>query len=197
MHRPGRLTFVAAALSFVVALPARAQEQPELKKPVLVSKGTKHFVHALDMSPLRAEGWVEFVVAPGWGLVYTNRESGQMQHLMRPTGTVRINTRRISYSQSRIVGVAADANRLYVLRWQSGRVFDKPPAADAKPEGGRYELSVFWLADGSLVQLRPLGTKGLPKHAPVQQLTPGPLKLVKGGVSCYGSTFRYKGKKPA
>jgi hypothetical protein len=185
------LTFVAAALSCVVALPARAQEQPELKKPVLVGKGTKHFVHALKMSPLRAEGLVEFVVAPGWGLVYTNRESGQMH----PTGTVRINTRRISYSQSRIVGVAADADRLYVLRWQSGRVFDKPP--DAKPEGGRYELSVFWLADGSLIQLRPLETKGLPKHAPVEQLTPGPLKLVKGGVSCYGSTFRYKGKKPA
>ena len=198
MQRLCSLTLVATALSFVAVLPARAQDDAETReKPVLVSKGAKHFVHALEMAPLRPKDRVELVVTRGWSLVYTNRESGEMKHLTHATGTVRINTRRVSFHQSRIVGVVADAERLYVLRWTSGRIYDKPPAADAKPTGGRYELSVFWLADGSPIQVTQPNAKGLPKHAPVEELAPGPLRVVKSGVSCYGSTLRYKGKKPA
>ena len=199
MRRFFSLTFVAAALAFVAVVPARAQGKPDTpKKPVLVAKGEKHFVHALEMSPLRSRASaVERIVARGSGLVHTNRQSGEMTHLIPPTGTVCINTRRISYLQTRIVGIVADAQRLYVLRWQSGRIFDKPPAADAVLTHGHYELSVFWLADGSLILGGSLRAKGLPKHAPVEALAPGPLKLVKRGVSCYGSTFHFKGKKPA
>ena len=50
---------------------------------------------------------------------------------------------------TRVLGVAADAERLYVVLWSSGRIFDRPPAEDAALEGGRYELRVFWLGDGS------------------------------------------------
>ncbi len=197
MQRPCSFTLVAAALALLAA-PARASQPPdELARPVLVSKGKEHFVHALEMSPLRSPSLVERIVARGWGLVHTNRESGEMKHLIRPTGTVCINTRRISYRQTRIVGVVADAHRLYVLRWHSDRIFDKPPAPDAALAGGFYDLSVFWLADDGLIQMRHVQGKRRPKTAPPPKLAPGPLKLVKNGVSCYGFISRYKGKKPA
>ena len=161
--------------------------------PVLLEKHEDCFVHALRAWPARGDH-VERLVARGHSLLHTARATGKMTRLVPATGTVAINTRRISYRVTRVLGVAADAKRLYVVLWSSGRIFDAPPAQGAAVKGGRYALRVFWLADGSELSSPPLGPGGLPAAAPEPSLGAGPLKLVPGGVSCFGTKARYEGR---
>ena len=58
---------------------------------------------------------VERVVAPGHALLHTSRVTGRMTRLVAGTGTVAVNTRRISHRVSRVLGVASDAELLYAL----------------------------------------------------------------------------------
>ena len=124
-------------------------------------------------------------------LLHTARDTGKMTRLIDATGTVAVNTRRISYRVARVVGVTADAERLYALLWHSGRIFDRPPEDGAALKGGRYELRVFWIADGSALRVPVLGPEGLPDVVPAASLGPGPLKGEKGGVACFGKVVRY------
>jgi len=117
-----------------------------------------------------------------------------MTRLVEPTGTVAVNTRRISYEVRRVLGVAADAERLYVLLWWSGRIYDRPPAQGATIDGGRYELRVHWLDDAAALQAPSLRHDGVPEAAGRPCLDAGPLKLVPGGVSCFGTRARYDGR---
>ncbi len=151
---------------------------------MLVHADASCFVHALPAFP--EADLVERVVHPGLMLLHTARASGEMTVLARTTGTMAISTRRISYVQTRILGIAADAERLYVLAW-SVRAWDKPPDRDAPVEGGRYELRAFRLADGKALRAPALKPEGLPKGAPPETLEHGPLRLVEGGVECYGT----------
>lgn len=160
-------------------------------KPVLVLADTSCFVHALPGFPEVQQ--VERSVDPGFMLLHTVRASGEMSVLVPPTGTVAISTRRISFVQTRILGIAADAERLYVLLG-SVRAWDKPPEKDAPVEGGGYVLRTFWLADGQGLTAPALKTEGLPKGAPPETLKHGPLRLVAGGVESFGTRAIYKGR---
>lgn len=182
-------TPAATLVLLVFASPAFSANED----PVLLEKHKDCFVHALPAWPARGDH-VERLVERGHSLLHTSRATGKMTRMVAATGTVAINTRRISYRVTRILGVAADAERLYVVRWSSGRIFDAPPAKGAAVKGGRYELRVFWLADGSRLSAPPLAPGGLPSAAPQPSLEAGPLKLVPGGVSCFGTSARYKGR---
>ena len=182
-------TPVLLALLLLLVTPVLAADED----PVLLATHQACFVHALPAWPAQADR-VERVVGPGHALLHTSRATGKMTRLLPATGTVAINTRRISYCLTRVLGVAADAERLYVVLWASGRIFDRPPAEGAALAGGRYELRVFWLGDGGALPAPPLGPDGLPAAAPEPSLGRGPLNLVSDGVSCFGTTARYAGR---
>jgi hypothetical protein len=160
-------------------------------KPVLVLADPACFVHALRASA-DAGDVLERPVDPGFMLLHTARASGEMTVLVPATGTVARGTCRASFVQTRILGIAADAERLYVLLW-SVRTWDRPPERDAPAEGGRYELRTFRLADGHALKAPALNTEGLPKGAPKESLGNGPLNLLPGaGVECYGTRAIYE-----
>lgn len=157
-------------------------------KPVLVVKTASCFVHAV---PACTDGTrLERVLEQGQMLLHTVRESGEMTVLVPPTGVVAVSTRRISYRTTRIAGVAADVERLYVLLW-TGHAFDKPPG----PEEGSYVLRTFWLEDGAAIPAPALKPEGLPKEIPAETLERGPLRLVEGGVELFGTRVGYKGRQ--
>jgi len=180
-------------LLLVLLAPALAADE----EPVLLVKNAACFVHAIAAWPALPDRGARFerVVAGGHALLHTSRETGKMVRLVEATGTVAVNTRRISFLVTRLVGVAADADRLYVVLWRSGRIFDRPPEEDAPADGGTYELRVFWLADGSALRAPVLGPDGLPEAAPPESLGKGPLHVVAGGVDCFGKKVRYDARE--
>jgi len=155
-------------------------------QPVLVLASDSCFVHAVPAAP--GAGSLERVLESGHTLLHTVRDSGKMTVLVPPTGTVAISTRRISCQTTRIAGVAADAERLYVLVWM-GHAYDKPP------EEGVYALRTFWLEDGAALWAPLLKTA--PTKAPAETLEKGPLRLVEGGVEVYEARATYKGRQLA
>lgn len=182
-------------VALLAALVLAKDEEPAPPPPVLVAKSDEAFVHALRHSR-NPQGWgLGGVQSEGYDLLHTSRKTGEMKRLIRPTGTFSVPTRRLSYVVVRIVGVAADAERLYVALWHSGRIFDRPPAADAPVEGGRYELQVFWLADGSRLRAPSLDPGKWPKTAPPEVTDAGPLKVGGSAVECYGVKGTYEGKE--
>jgi hypothetical protein len=180
----------STAVVFLAAALIAQARQPE--KPVLVHADAVCFVHALRAMPDAPDSHVERVIEPGLVLLHTTRSTGEMSVLVRTTGVVAISTRRVSFRVARILGVAADAERLYVLVW-TGRAWDKAPARDALVDDGRYELRAFWLADGSPLAA-PRDVEGLPKAAPPETLEKGLLRLVEDGVECGGTRAVYKGR---
>jgi hypothetical protein len=182
----------SSALLLLAAALAAEDGKPE--KPALVHADAACFVHALRAMPeTPRERKFERVVEPGLAMLHTVRATGEMTVLVPATGTVAINTRRISFVVTRIIGVAADAERLYVLVWTT-RVYDRPPDRNATAEGGSYALRTFWLADGSALLAPALAAEGLPEGAPPEAVDKGPLRLTKDGVECYGTRAAYKGR---
>ena len=161
--------------------------------PLLVHADACCFVHALPAAHA-PEKHVGRVVDPGLVILHTVRDTGEMAVLVPATGTVAVSTRRISFRQTRILGIAADTERLYVLTW-TVRVWDRPPERDAAVEGGSYVLRTYWLADGRALAAPALEAEGLPKGAPPETPEKGPLRLVAGGVECFGTRANYKGEK--
>jgi hypothetical protein len=181
------------SIALLLCAAALLAEEPKPGKPVLLHSDAACFVHAVRGVP-EASRPVERIVGPGHQLLHTIRTTGEMTVLVPATGTVAINTRRISFVQTRILGIAADEERLYVLIWSSGRVYDRPPDPGAPVEGGRHELRTFWLADGQPLAAPTLGAEGLPKVAPPETLGNGSLGPVKGGGECHGTRAVYKGR---
>ena len=195
---------LAAASS---SLAARAPQQPSRTLPVLIAKGDDYLIHGTsypfldDQTRFHARPW------GGCAILYTRPSTGEMKALVS-TGTVERPTERISFHQTRLLGVACDAERLYAVVWSSGRVFDHPPHPGQPTKGGSYSLHVFWLADGtSLGETWLLKEPGkspvsrpnvvaaeLPDSAPQETLEKGPLKLIDNGILCYGVALEYAGK---
>lgn len=180
-------------------------EKSLASKPLLLAKGQDYLVHGIvyplhdDQARFRTPQWAGCVI------LYTKPSTGEMKSLVS-TGTVEIPTERVSYHQSRILGVACDAERLYIVTWFSGRIWDHPPHPGQRLTNGGYSLQVFWLADGAptysanLVSLTPMPIRepvvavSLPETAPQEAIEKGPLKLIEKGVACYGAAFEFEGK---
>ena len=176
--------------------------------PVLLARGNDCLVHGItypfhdDQARFRSRSW------GGCAILYTRPSNGEMKALVS-TGTVEVPTERISFFQTRLVGVACDPERLYALVWSSGRVFDHPPHPGQPSKGGGYSLHAFWLADGaglgetwllkeagkSPVSRPSVVVPELPDIAPQETLGKGPLKPIEKGVALYGVAFEFEGKK--
>ena len=187
---------------------ARPADEPSRTKPILFAKGNDWLVHGItypfhdDQARFRWRSW------GGCAVLYTKPSTGEMKALVS-TGTIEVPTERISFSQTHLVGVACDAERLYAVVWSSGRVFDDWPQPGKPFKGGYYVLHIFWLADGaSLGETWLLKEPGkspvsrpnaiapeLPDVAPQETLDKGPLKLTEKGVALYGAAFEFDGKK--
>jgi hypothetical protein len=199
--RPEARTVTTLALGWlapvlVAAQPALAATAPD--QPAQVAKGDGYVVHALvgPRSPFFAP---QPPTTPT--VFHTVLPEGRLRVLYRSGTTVGIpvpmGIDRTPYHQTRVVGVAADAERLYVLVWSTKWMVlgagdlgagPGPPASDA------YELRVFWLADGSLVGAFPLGGTARPRVVPRESVEAGPLEVMSGGVWVYGESLRFRGK---
>jgi hypothetical protein len=196
--RPRYEAFRRCALSIALfaacvcgARHADAQRQPraameETVKPI--ASGDEFFVHVV---PGVRERWSDSGtrIYPSSTLTYTDRRTGEMTQLLE-SGTFEFPTRRVSYSQVRLLGAIADDQRLYVAAWISGRFFDKPPGRWEKRTGGSYRLQTFRLSDGELVNSLAVA-EGLPDAVPDELPDPSPLQLIDGGVKCFGQTFTF------
>lgn len=193
------LGLFAPALLAATFDPAADDSKPG--QPIVVAKGDGFIVHTLGgAGPAPAL----FGRQPGTALhvLHTALPAGRLTVLFQSGTAVGIpipmGLNRIPCSQTRVVGVAADAERLYVLVWSAewqhlggfgagGEV--KPPLSDV------YAVRVFWLADGSEVGSFAVGGEKRPKTVPQESMEAGPLTVEKaGGVSVYGETVRFKGK---
>ncbi|MBM4037385.1 MAG: hypothetical protein FJ290_02625 [Planctomycetes bacterium] len=197
-----------ALLATASACLAASAEEPSRTKPILIAKGKDCLVHGI-VYPFH-DDQARFRSRPlgGCAVLYTTPSTGEMKSLVS-TGTIEVPTERISFHQTRLLGLACDAERLYAVVWSSGRVFDHPPHAGLGFKGGSYSLHIFWLADGTSLGdtwllkepgSSPVGrpnaiAPGLPDVAPQEALGKGPLKLIEKGAACYGVAFGFEGRK--
>jgi hypothetical protein len=175
---------------------------PKPGQPVVVAKGDKFVVHALSSGGGVAALFGERpLTAPH--LLHTALPDGRLTVLFRSGTTIGfpipMGVDRTPYSQTRVVGVTADAERLYVLVWSAEWVVESWQGAGNEikpPKSDTYAVRVFWLADGSEVGKFDLKGEKRPKTVPAESLEAGPLTAEKtGGASAYGETFRFKGKE--
>jgi hypothetical protein len=200
----GPMTTLALGLlaSALLAAAPEPAADPKPGQPIVVAKGDGFVVHTLGEANV-ALALIGQQPATAPLILHTALPSGRLTVLFRSGTTVGfpipMGINRIPYSQTRVVGVAADTERLYVLVWSAEwKVLDrggagaevKPPASDA------YAVRVFWLADGSEVGSFAVGGEKRPKTVPRESMEAGPLAVEKaGGVSVYEETFRFKGKE--
>ncbi len=185
-----------------IALVATTLFSAPTEQPVELAKGDGYVVHAFGGT---SGGWAVFGPQPvtALHLLHTALPSGRLTALFRSGTTVGIpvpmGLNRTPYSQTQVVGVATDAERLYVLVWSAKWVVLGDARGEVKPpESDDYALRVYWLADGSEVGTFAVGGAMRPKVLPRESVEAGTLELGKGGgVSVYGETFRFKGKQRA
>ncbi len=193
------LTALAALLLGAAPAPEAKPADKDPTKPVLIVKHKDYLIHAI---PQLASGERKLLADdrhPPLLLVYTSVNSGEMKRLAEgghsavpgpPMGIDRIHNTR-----TRIVGVAADAERLYVAyHTATWRVKVQAGGGQDGPEQSKYELLVFRLSDGEKLHTMEMKEGDFPDKAPADSAEPGPLKVMDGSVTCYGVAFAFKGK---
>jgi hypothetical protein len=182
--------------------------------PVLLAANASYRI--IGVSPFASTSFA--VVAKGSSgasIIYLPLPGGQPKTLLQ-TGNREFlaagETAQFQATQTRVVGAVADAERLYVVVWNSrwelksaglervenmfGHAPPRRPASPREPvllANDDYRLHVFWLDDGSDLQPVQLPAKG-GKVIPEEVLTRGPLEVVPNGVKVFGETITYKGK---
>jgi hypothetical protein len=174
-----------------------AAEKVVSPKPTLVLKGKHCFIHALPFAPEPTRLRADFLPT-GLQLLHTLSETGEMR-LLLTSGTRETvgpeRALRLHYTQTRIVGVAGDADRLYVVTWTSSDLRDPPSSTADRIKGGSYRLDVFWLVDGSQLTELQLTSKALPETSPRETTDNGSLEVGEKEVTCYGLTISVRGKE--
>jgi hypothetical protein len=184
--------FQVAALTVALAqgpFPPSADDAGN--RPKLVVKEKDYFLHALPLTetepPPRLGARVRTTLS-GLTLLHTSTATGEMKVLAASTTTL-IDLQRNSgdaVSQTRIVGVAVDKERLFVLQFSFSTLA-------TEGNGEKYHLLVFRPADGVLVHSLELKGDGLPAKRPAETADKGPLRLHPDGVACFGTRFEFKG----
>ena len=189
--RPEQTPAESDARRNLAAIQVLQSIQDVLVEPLLLRKGAGYFIHAAPSAVPGLQQLGERIIAPGIGLTHTDRTSGRVRYLFPPTATVAVNTVRVSYNRSRLVGVLTDDERLYAVVWRSKHVFQLTKL----PRGGTYWLLVFSLADGGKICEVGLAETAVPHLCPQETIRKGPLAVAKDGVSCYGQRYRFEGKR--
>lgn len=175
---------------------------PELDKPkvTLVAKTPEAFLSYLPL--IDPDQWFRSN-REGGSLLYTSRETAQMKVLLT-SATWSDHRRRQTYFQTRILGVAADNQRIYVLAVSVAQMdrrpeqLNKPMNLDT-PEAGKsqrparatFTLNVYRLKDGELLASQELKGDRLPKSVTAETTGVGPLSLIKNGVEVYGVKLEF------
>jgi hypothetical protein len=178
----------------VAPLLVPANSQDDASQPKLIAKDKDYFLHALPPEQPLAATRIErrslgrFQTIRGLVLLHTSRATGEMKILAAGGTTasylVERNSGRPDYYQARIAGVAAQKERIYVLRWQSTP--DKDPS---------MHLVVFRPDTGARVHSLQLKGDAVPKKEPKETADKGPLRLHHDGVTCFGTRFQFEGTK--
>jgi hypothetical protein len=188
----GALMFAAVLTAAMLAtgqLPA-APPLEDLSSPKLVARGKGYFLHTLSPSqrpaalrrvlPLR-EGEPSYSLL----LLHTSAATGEMRVLAAGGDLVSnlAQKNKPDTYRGRILGVAADRERLYVLHWGEG------------PSERAVRLLVFRPDTGE--QLHSLAVEGdaVPQQEPREAVDKGPLRLCEGGVACFGTRFEFEEAK--
>jgi hypothetical protein len=101
-------------------------------------------------------------------------------------------------TQTRVVAVTWDAERLYVLVWHGkwerpGLAMGMVPPLSVLAPSDDYRLYTFWLADGS--DLAPVRVRAKEAKVPPEELKRDLMeRLGGGGVKVFGQTVRFDGK---
>lgn len=119
-------TLIAAVavlgLSPLVLVAQPAFRHGDEVKPVVQTE--ECFVHCLT-GVFRRDGLFEAWEKPGVTLIMTWRRSGDMR-VLATTGAVGYRTRRMTFSEKRLVGLLARKDHLYLAYWEA-RSYDVPP----------------------------------------------------------------------
>ncbi|HUT13142.1 MAG TPA: hypothetical protein VMY42_21815 [Thermoguttaceae bacterium] len=198
----------------VLAEPVRAE-------PVHVAKGEGYVIcampHVASGSPFaklpkpRMIGFRfpldEASRSPGASVLHISLGNGAVKCLLATGETsypsVPMGINRIYYFQSRVLGICADRQRLYVLIFVGGaelldfgdRGTVPRKRGQSTPLSGIYYLSVFDVRKGTRICDLDLKDAEIPTLAPLETLDKGPLELLDDGVAVYGKTFRFDGGK--
>jgi hypothetical protein len=195
--------------TLILSAPAPAVQPPGVPspEPVLVAKGKGFLIHAVTLGSEPAQPKTPPLVAfqtaalsQGVAIFHTDTETGKMKALMTSGMLVRqsppMGIDRLYYTATRVAGIAADTERLYVLV----SVRKKTAMLQARPmenpdfEPATYHLAVLSLADGEALHVLPMKEGDFPKELPAETVKPGPVELKENGVACFGVTFTFKGQ---
>jgi hypothetical protein len=170
-------TICKAVLLLPCAQTPAPKDKPDTStKATLIVKGKDYFIHAIGGPTIKASNLG--VSSHGdISIVHTTVATGEMKVLVRGESAMYrllMAYERISVSQVSVEDYAADKERLYVLKFDTG-----PPWT--------YTLLVFRPADGALVHSLPLKTPEKRAEGDAK------LHLRENGVEVFDTRFEFKG----
>jgi hypothetical protein len=178
-------------------LPGPAALLSETGRPQLIAKEKDYFLHALPgagsgrlSTTALFPAHLEPSTVYGLILLHTSTATAEMKILAaggvtKDTTAARFrNNPRPDIYRTRIAGVLADKERIYVLRWHDSP--DKDPS---------MHLLVFRPDTGEQVHSLELKGDAVPQKEPEETAKKGPLELRADGVACFGTRFEFKGTK--
>lgn len=179
--------FVLALLAFQSADAPGVQDKPKGEHGILVAQGEGYFIHALRY-PRSDEAETVARVHGGWKVLHTGVRDGAMNVLFT-SGSFERPTRRISYQNVRIVGIACDSKRLYLVSWRA-KSWDGPLVGAQTAERTEWRLHVYQRENGQERASVSLKSVDL-EFAPKETIEKGPITLVEGGVEILGTKHSF------
>jgi hypothetical protein len=139
-------------------------------------------------------GW-EAPIRLGVVISHTDLRTGAMRWLVA-TGAHAVNTRRISYSITRLLGLAQDDTHVLAVVFHSGRIFTEDDRFPGDPDAvdGLYKLRVFSEQTGRQTGTWRFGPpEVLPRRVPAETTDAGVIARCAEGYRMFGGIFRIDG----
>lgn len=157
----------------------------------VLASGPNFAIHQFEGSVIQ---WPRiWSTCPGIVLSHTDLKTGEMKWLLS-TGIYEINTRRPSFSKTRLVGLVQDSNHLMVLLYVSSEIFtndDRPPKKP-NPMAGEYRFCVFSKAEGNNIYSWAFQDPAIfPKSVPVETTDAGLIEKRENRYKVLDSVFEF------
>lgn len=157
--------------------------------PTLIAEGANYAIHASvnKVDEDRSTFVMQRLMRPGIKITYKALDSGKSTVLYE-SGVTELMTRRTSFNESRLLGVAQDERYLYLATWRM-HYYQGENLEKARKESD-FGVIVFDKQSGKSEHgdyfLTTAERKKMPSVIPPETLKTGPLRLVKGGATCFG-----------
>lgn len=202
---PNRQLKRITLLIFAICMsPAFADEEGEAVKAKLIAKGDGYLVHVLPTQLMAGFGFglpERCGVLNSNGIVmHTTIKTGQMKCLFisghESARGLPMGIDRMHHATSRLLGIIASNDRIYLLTWQArsvvmitGREVQRPSFGQ-----GRYNLSVFDAGNGNkLASTKIVGA--LPESPPPEAFDKGELRVVGEKITVFEQVLQFDGKQ--